>query len=244
MQTSGFTIHYLTTVDSTNNYAARPEIQPKLQHKAVIMTDHQTEGKGQYGNKWESVKGKNLLISIYLKPNLAVKDQFLLNCVAALAIKDTVSYFLSVSSSIKWPNDIFVNHAKIAGILIENSIFGSNINRSIIGIGININQTEFDTGSYNSFKLISNKKNDINRVLEYLLFRFSTYYDQIDEPNSNLHKEFDSHLYGKDELRIFKSSEDTGFQAKITGTTVDGKLILSLENGEVRTFNHKEVFFS
>ena len=64
MQISGFTIHSLTTVDSTNNYTARPEIQPKLQHKTVIMAEHQTKGKGQFGNDWESAKGKNF-IDIY-----------------------------------------------------------------------------------------------------------------------------------------------------------------------------------
>lgn len=244
MQISGFTIHPLTTVDSTNNYTARPEIQPKLQHKTVIMAEHQTEGKGQFGKNWESDKGKNLLISIFLKPDLIIKDQFILNCAAALAIKDTVSYFLSASVSIKWPNDIYVNQTKIAGVLIENSIYGSTINRSIVGIGININQTEFDTGSYNSFKLINNKENDINRILEFLLFCFDGYYRKIADPNCNLQEEFDSYLYGKGELRDFITHDKTEFQAIISGTTKDGKLKLTLENGEVRSFNHKEVLFS
>ena len=244
MQISGFTIHSLTTVDSTNNYTARPEIQPKLQHKTVIMAEHQTGGKGQFGNDWESEKGKNLLISIFLKPNLMVKDQFLLNCAATLAVKDTVSYFLPVSASIKWPNDIFVDHVKIAGILIENSVFGSSINRSIVGIGLNINQTKFDTGSYSSFKLINDKENDINRVLEYLLFCFNTYYEQIADPDFSLQEEFDRHLYQKNELRNFKTNDAKKFKAKITGTNSEGKLILVLENGDERFFNHKEVFFS
>lgn len=244
MKTAGFIIHHLTTVDSTNNYIARPDIQPKLQHKTVIMTDYQSSGKGQFGNTWESAKGKNLLISIFLKPNLEVKDQFLLNSVAALAIKDTVSYFLPDSASIKWPNDIYVDHAKIAGILIENSIFGSKINRSIVGLGININQTKFDSGNYNSFKLINKKENDINQILEYLLFRFNIYYEQIAGPNSNLKEEFDQHLYGKNEMRSFNTPDHSEFKAIITGTTNDGKLNLTLENGEVRSFNHKEVFFN
>lgn len=244
MQISGFTIHSLTTVDSTNNYTARPEIQPKLQHKTVIMAEHQTKGKGQFGNDWESAKGKNLLISIFIKPNLIAKNQFLLNCITALAIKDTVSYFLPVSALIKWPNDIYVNHTKIAGILIENSIFASNINRSIVGIGININQIEFSTGDFNSFKLINNKENDINRILEYLLFRFNEYYDQIDDPNCKLQEEYDNHLYGKNKLMNFKTHDIAEFEARITGTTIDGKLKLKFENGDVRSYIHKEVLFN
>jgi len=244
MQISGFTIHSLTTVDSTNNYTARPEIQPKLQHKTVIMAEHQTAGKGQFGNNWESAEGKNLLISIFLETNLNVKDQFLLNRVAALAINDTVSYFLPVSPKIKWPNDIYVNHSKIAGILIENSIFGSKIKRSIVGMGININQTKFDTGNYNSFKLINKKENDIYRILEYLLYRFNTYYDQITDPDCKLLQEFDSNLYGKDELRIFKTQDNVEVQARISGTTVEGRLKLTLENGDVRFYNLKEIIFN
>ena len=244
MQISGFTIQSLTTIDSTNNYTARPDIQPKLQHKTVIMTDYQTAGKGQFGNNWESAKGKNLLISIFLKPKLNVKDQFLLNCVTALAIKDTISYFLPDSVKIKWPNDIYVNHAKIAGILIENSIYGSIISRSVVGIGININQTIFDGGNFNSFKLLNKKDNDINRILEYLLFRFNTYYELIADPNFNLQEEFDIHLYGKDEMRNFITHDNTEFRALILGTARDGKLILTLENGEVKSFSHKEILFN
>jgi len=243
MQISGFTIHSLTTVDSTNNYIASPEIQPKLQHKTVIMAELQTAGKGQFGNNWESEKGKNLLISIFLKPNLIVKDQFLLNCAAALAIKDTVSYFLPVSPTIKWPNDIYVNDAKIAGILIENSIYGSRINRSIVGIGININQTKFETGNYNSFKLVNNKENDINRVLEYLLYCFDGYYKRIIDPDSKLQNEFDNYLYRKNEMSNFKTKDEDQFKAKIKGTSPEGKLILTLENGREKSFNHKEIFF-
>lgn len=244
MQTSGFIIYSLTTVDSTNNYIASSEIQPNLQHKTVIMAEHQTDGKGQFGKKWESAIGKNLLMSIFLKPNLIVKDQFLLNCATALALKDTIEYFLSISALIKWPNDIYVNDAKIAGILIENSIFGSNINRSIIGIGLNINQTKFDTGNFNSFKLINNKEYDKNRILEYLLFRFNHYYEKTPDPNYKLQDKFDAHLYEKNILRNFKTNDNKEFQAKISGTTSEGKLILKLENDEVKCFNHKEIFFS
>ena len=149
-----------------------------------------------------------------------------------------------MSPKIKWPNDIYVNHSKIAGILIENSIFGSNIKRSIVGIGININQTIFDTGNYNSFKLINKKENNIHRILEYLLYRFNTYYDQITDPDCKLQHEFDSYLYGKNDLRNFKTHDNVEIQARISGTTVEGKLKLTLENGDVRCYNHKEVIFN
>jgi len=241
---SGFTIYSFSTIDSTNNYTAIPEIQSKLPHKAVIMADHQTKGKGQLENKWESESGKNLLLSVFLNPDMIINDQFLLNCVAALAIKDTVSYFLKNPVFIKWPNDIFVGNRKIAGILIENSIFGSRIKRSIIGIGININQTQFETGTFNSFKLIDKKAHDRTRILEFLLYRFNAYYEQINNPENSLQKNYDNSLYTKDEWRSFKTPENQIFDAKITGTTTEGKLKLGLKNGEIRTYGHKMIFFN
>jgi BirA family biotin operon repressor/biotin-[acetyl-CoA-carboxylase] ligase len=208
------------------------------------VAEHQSKGKGQLNNKWESASGENLLLSIFVKPNLWVKNQFLLNCVAALAIKDTVFYFINDPTFIKWPNDIFVNQKKIAGILIENSIYGSKINRSIIGIGLNINQTIFKTGSYNSFKLITGNPFDLNSLLKYLLYRFNFYYEQINDPKNNLKVEFDNSLFAKNEWRNFKTPNDQKFQAKIIGTTPEGKLKLILESGEIKTFGNKEVFFN
>jgi BirA family biotin operon repressor/biotin-[acetyl-CoA-carboxylase] ligase len=247
MQTSefsGFTVYFLSTVDSTNNYVATPEIQSKLPHKSAIVAEHQSKGKGQLDNKWESASGENLLLSIFIKPDLPIKNQFLLSCVAALAIKDTVSYYIDGRVFIKWPNDIYVNQKKIAGILIENSIYGSKINRSIIGIGLNINQSYFKTGNYNSLKLITEKFHNLNSVLKYLLYRFNTYYKQISNPKNNLKIEFDNFLYAKDEWRSFKTPENQEFQAKIIGTTPEGKIKLRLKSGDIRSYDHKKIFFN
>ena len=109
--------------------------------------------------------------------------------------------------------------------------------------GININQTKFETGNYNSFKLVNNKETDINRILEYLLYCFDGYYKQIVDPNSKLQNEFDNYLYRKNEMSNFKTKNENKFKAKIKGTSPEGKLILTLENGRERSFNHKEIFF-
>jgi BirA family biotin operon repressor/biotin-[acetyl-CoA-carboxylase] ligase len=247
MQTSefsGFTVSFLSTVDSTNNYVATPEIQSKLPHKSVIVAENQTKGKGQLSNKWESASGENLLLSIFVKPDLVVNNQFLLSCVTSLAIKDTVTYFTSEAAFIKWPNDIYVNKKKIAGILIENSIYGSKISRSIIGIGLNINQTNYKTGDFISLKRISGKFYNLNKILKYLLYRFNFYYEQIGNPQNKLKSELDGFLYQKDEWRSYKTPDNQEFQGKIIGTTPEGKLNLKLKSGEIRSYDHKMIIFN
>ena len=241
---AGFILHYYSTVDSTNNFAAISDKQSKLPNKTAIMAEYQSKGKGQYQNKWESERGKNILLSLFVIPNLEIQNQFLLSCATALSIKDTVSYFLNVNAKIKWPNDIYVKKKKIAGILIENSISGKNISRSIIGIGLNINQTKFKSGDYNSFKLINKISNNRKRVLEYLIYRFNYYYEQLDDSNNGLKNDFDNSLFLKDELISFKTPDKHTFKGKITGTDNSGKLKITLENNDVKSFNHKEVFFS
>ena len=106
----------------------------------VIYADFQKAGRGQKDNKWESEKGKNLLLSIILYPtSIRPEDQFYLSMAVSLGICDFIDSFFP-GSKIKWPNDIYINDDKIAGILIENSVMGETIESTIAGIGININQ--------------------------------------------------------------------------------------------------------
>lgn len=148
-------IIWLDSTDSTNQEALR-QIS-RLDNLSVVSAERQTNGRGQRGNRWKSNDGENLLFSIVLKfsdntsrgifhelmPPLSAYDQFVLNEAAALAVVDFLAAH-GISADIKWPNDIYVNGRKICGILIENSLRGNNVSSSIVGIGINVNQTEFD----------------------------------------------------------------------------------------------------
>ena len=132
----GSKIIHLESVDSTNNYAANLVRQGNCDHGTVILADDQFLGKGQRGSEWIATKGDNLTTSIVLTPdNLSVEDQFYLTCLASLSVVDTLKEY-HIEASIKWPNDIYVEHKKIAGILIENSFQGNSIKSSIIGIGL------------------------------------------------------------------------------------------------------------
>ena len=237
-----YSIIHLKTVDSTNNYAASNANQPNVQHKTVIMASFQSKGKGQLLNKWQSEKDQNLLLSIFLLPkNISTAQQFDLSRITALAIRDTISYFLKSQTSIKWPNDIFVKDKKIAGILIENSVVQSEIDRSIIGIGINVNQSEFDTLDATSLKLESNSDWDLQRILEFLLYRFDHYFDSIDSHRDEIRTSFDMHLYKRKEWLSMNNEKLGTFIGRIMATAENGCLLVEDQNAHQHQFNHKEI---
>lgn len=151
-------IIWLDSTDSTNDELRRHICD--IDNLSVTAALEQTAGKGQRGNKWHSARGKNLLFSIALKfddltgPHFQAYDQFSINEMAALSVVDFLAAH-SIKAKIKWPNDIYVNDRKICGMLIENSIQAGRIAWSIVGIGINVNQTEFsrDTGNPTSMAI-------------------------------------------------------------------------------------------
>ncbi|MBK6281348.1 MAG: biotin--[acetyl-CoA-carboxylase] ligase [Draconibacterium sp.] len=159
---------FLTEVESTNNYANQLVLSKAAEHGTVVLAQYQKKGKGQQGNSWESEPGKNLLASIILFPDfLSAAKQFYLSKIASLSIVD----FLKTETSgitIKWPNDIYIDNKKVAGILIENAIKGHNLSSSIIGIGLNLNQELFVTDAPNpvSLKQVSTKDYEIENIAE------------------------------------------------------------------------------
>lgn len=160
----------LPIVDSTNNYL-KDELSKSapLHEGTVILAEHQFAGRGQTNNSWETEPGKNLTFSILLKPVfLAPGNQFILNKAISIAINDVLSGIIGDTVKIKWPNDIYVNDEKLGGILIENFIQGAAWKHAIIGIGLNINQTEFPAHLKNatSLKKITHTDHDIYQILQ------------------------------------------------------------------------------
>ena len=148
-----YDIIWLQNVDSTNEEARRRFSE--CDNLSVLSAVSQTSGKGQRGNSWTSEPGANLTFSIILKDGYRIKayDQFVLSEITALSVIDFLS-FHGIDSSIKWPNDIYVDKKKICGILVENSLRGEFVSSSIIGIGLNINQRNFDVNLPNPTSMI------------------------------------------------------------------------------------------
>ena len=213
-----------------------------LPEGSVIYTDFQTAGKGQPGNAWESSNAKNLLFSMILHPVRVPMDElFLISQLVSIAIKNALDDF-TTNISIKWPNDIYWNDKKLAGILIENSLQGTIIKNVVIGIGLNVNQKIFISSAPNPVSLlqitgkIQNRKLLLQRICKNIL----DIYTELDK--DKIREKYFESLYRRDGLYPFETNDEL-IQAKIRGVEQDGKLELETVNGEVKSFYFKEVQF-
>ncbi|MDQ2864224.1 MAG: biotin--[acetyl-CoA-carboxylase] ligase [Bacteroidota bacterium] len=144
----------LETVDSTNNYAMGMVQNDSAESGCAVVAKEQTAGRGRRGKEWKSTPSKNIMLSIIAEMQwLPVQQQFQLSMAAALGCLDFFSNYIKENIKIKWPNDIFINDRKAGGILIENVIKGNLWQWAIIGIGININQENFQQEEFNAISL-------------------------------------------------------------------------------------------
>lgn len=235
----------LQQVDSTNNYLKLQlaKCEP-LPEGTVILAEEQYAGRGQAGNTWHSQTGKNLTFSILLYPVFIKPDsQFSLNIAVSLAINDVLLPIVGSGAKIKWPNDIFYGDKKLGGVLIENSLQGSQLKSSVIGIGINVNQTSFpeSVSNVSSIKEILHQDYDLNVLLQQLCKAIDRrYFELKNNPGTQFTEYLDI---------LFRFNEDHPFiidgrqqLARIVGIDERGQLELDI-NGSVRSFNLKEVSF-
>ncbi|MDR1610423.1 MAG: biotin--[acetyl-CoA-carboxylase] ligase [Candidatus Symbiothrix sp.] len=231
--------------DSTNQLLKKQSEEQALDEGVTLVSGFQTAGKGQRGNRWESEAGKNITCSIILYPEfLPLKQQFLLSEAVALGIKDAVEQYLR-PVEIKWPNDIYYQNKKLAGILIENELTGQTIDKSIIGIGLNVNQDRFSSVAPNavSMKQILGKEIDLDVLLEKtvnaILFRYNTLKDGN---SASIVSAYHDSLYRKSGFHLF-SDKNGLFSAKTEQVTGDGFLHLTTDEGEKRCYTFKEVSY-
>ena len=135
----------LDAIDSTNEFLKGLSKKQELENFTVVSAEKQTKGKGQMGAIWASDASKNLIMSVLVKDFLSGIDQlFNLNIVVSLAVIEVLESLNIPNLSIKWPNDIMSYNKKIGGILIENSIKSDGTIISIVGLGLNVNQIDFE----------------------------------------------------------------------------------------------------
>ncbi|MGM9796657.1 MAG: biotin--[acetyl-CoA-carboxylase] ligase [Parabacteroides sp.] len=230
---------------STNSLLRDWLERESLPNCSVIVADFQTAGRGQVGNVWESEKGKNLTFSLVLYPQtLPVKQQFLISQIAALSVKETLDAYTE-GISIKWPNDIYWQDKKICGMLIENDLAGHNLLRSIIGIGINLNQTVFRGDAPNPVSLwqILRQEVDPEVVLRQFLSRFEAY-NQIllAGEKALIHVRYMEALYRREGYHSYTDAQG-GFSAQIYGIEPIGHLLLQDTEGTIRRYAFKEVSY-
>ncbi|MBD2752730.1 biotin--[acetyl-CoA-carboxylase] ligase [Spirosoma validum] len=241
----GQKIQYLPTCQSTNDEAAALIAQTDPPEGTVIITDYQTAGRGQRGNQWEAKPGQNLTISLILKPTfLSASEQFWLNIAISLGIYDLLQPLAGDALRIKWPNDIYVGSQKLGGILIENTLHGYNIEWSVVGIGLNINQTEFSYPTATSLQKQAPLPNsyDIAGLLSRLCETLEQRYLQLRSGQRDALKiSYLQILYRYQEEHVFER-EGTYFRGIIIGVDETGRLAIA-EGNKVRYFGFKEVIF-
>ena len=237
----------LDSVGSTNAYAAEMANQGSMPEGTIVIAHAQTEGRGHDTNTWESEPGKNLTLSMVLYPRfLPAGRQFILTKVVALGVRETVSQLLPHHIiAIKWPNDIYIDDRKVAGILIQHSIMGSGIDNTIVGIGLNVNQVKFLSDAPNpvSLRMISGHDFDLQEVLELLRRNIDKYYELLQSRHfGQLDKAYLEHLYRINALSKFRKGESI-IEAQITGVSAYGQLMMETREGDFLKFGMKEVEF-
>ncbi|MDR3340207.1 MAG: biotin--[acetyl-CoA-carboxylase] ligase [Candidatus Symbiothrix sp.] len=230
------------TLGSTNAFLKQLSKQQVLQEGMVVFTEKQTAGRGQQGTSWESEPGKNIACSILLYPDfLPVKQHFLLSEAVAIGIKSVLDTYIS-RVSIKWPNDIYYEEKKIAGILIENELMGDKFMQSVIGIGLNVNQNTFrhDIPNPVSLKQILGENISVTPLLEAIVESVLTWYEKLKAgETATISRTYHASLYQKG-FHLYKDANGQ-FLARIDRVSDDGYLHLITFKEEARSYAFKEV---
>lgn len=231
----------LDEIASTNTYLQEMTLESECFEGLVVVTKNQLQGKGQRGNVWESENGKNLTFSLLLKPNLLVEEQFIISQTISLGIADFLNQLGLKNVTIKWPNDIYVNNQKIAGILIENTLKANRIANCIVGIGLNVNQFQFsDTINATSLALQLDKDVELEQVLTDLLKHLEFRYLQLKAGKNNLLKhDYLNHLLGYQKPLNYLVNDEKVIGI-IQGISPIGKLQVEI-NLNLKEFDLKEI---
>ena len=235
-------IHHLDTTTSTNDDAR----DAKYRHGDIVWAEHQTAGRGQRGHKWLSPEGENLTFTMVVEPRfLPVGEQFLLCEALSLALTDTFAHY-GIDTRIKWTNDIYAGDRKLEGVLIEHNCSGQMLSRSLLGIGINVNQTEFDPTLPNpvSMAQLTGRRYDRREVLETFERCMLARYDQLEHGDRKaLQHDYRNRMYALGEMRPFRYPDGSLTRGAIQGVRPSGELILRHEDGSIRAYLFKEIEF-
>lgn len=243
-----FKIIHIDETDSTNrwlrdradSFIASTDVteEPSL----CVVADYQTAGKGCGTNTWESEQGKNLTFSLLLHPEeIPASCQFRISEAVSVALCQTLESYIYNKVEIKWPNDIYVGDRKICGILIENRLQGSTIKDSIVGIGLNVNQTAFISDAPNPVSLFQllGKEVDREELLDVFLKQLNDVFAMDIESLSVAYRH---RLYRQDGFYDYEDANGP-FKAKLLNVLDDGRLVLLDTEGSARYYAFKEVSF-
>ena len=233
----------LDAIDSTNDYLKRLSKESVLENYTIVMANEQTKGKGQMGAKWVSEKGKNLTMSILVKDvPLRNENIFDLNIVVAVSVLNVLKNIQIPNITIKWPNDILSDSKKMAGILIENSLKHNGSFNAIVGIGLNLNQTNFENlPQATSLNCITGQIYDLEEIAIQLKKSLEEKLQILSKSSLMLWDEYHKSLYKLNYPSAFEDKMGNRFMGVIKKVTRDGKLEVLLEDDSITHFEVKEI---
>lgn len=240
-------IFKLDAIHSTNSFLKEMAVNSELKNYTVVWARDQYSGRGQHDRTWVSEPGKNLVFSVFIThESLSIEHLPYLSHAVSLGIYQFLKGKNIPKLKIKWPNDILSGNHKIAGILIENTFKGNFVKHSVVGIGLNVNQTTFPESIKNttSLRKIFKKEFGLEELLGELV---KSIQQEIKYCSPQYFKKIKNNylevLYRKNVPSMFKTSDSVPFLAKIVGVSETGQLQLALENEEIKVFEIKEIQF-
>jgi len=233
----------LDAIDSTNEFLKGLSNKQELENLTVVTAENQTKGKGQMGAVWTSEASKNLTMSILVKDFLSdICQIYNLNIVVSLAVITVLETFKIPDLSIKWPNDIMSYNKKIGGILIENSIKSDGTIISIVGLGLNVNQTNFENlPKASSLAVICTSEFDKEVLLSSIIDEMGKSILLWKQHPDILWSDYTGKLYKKGIPMPFSGKNNTNFMGIIQGISSVGKLQILLEDDSISEFDIKEI---
>lgn len=235
-------IHRLEQTTSTNDEAR----DPRYRHGDIVWAERQTAGRGQRGHAWSSVEGLNLTFSLVWEPRfLKVSEQFLLSQAVTLALTDLMAE-TGIDTRIKWTNDIYAGDRKLVGMLLEHNLAGEHLSRTVVGIGVNVNQTEFDPSLPNpcSMRQLTGREYDRQQLIERLAALLDGRYRQLERGERQaLQQEYRQRLYRLDERHTYRYPDGRTVRAVLRDVRPTGELLLELPDGRTEGYLFREIEF-
>lgn len=233
----------LDAIDSTNEYLKELSKQNSLENYTVVTAENQTKGKGQMGAIWDSEKGKNFIMSILIKEFLlSSNDVFQLSMLVSVSVIQALETLEIPNLKIKWPNDILSDSKKIGGILIENSFKNDGVIVSVVGIGLNVNQINFDLlPKASSMKVITNQDFDRNSILELIVKTLKDNIEFHSQFSNQIEKKYIKSLFKFEIPMPFQDLSNHQFMGIIKGVSKSGKIQIQVEDNSINEFEIKEI---
>jgi len=240
----GKSVIYLPKCNSTNDELSDLAKKSNIKEGTILYTGYQAKGKGQRRNKWVAEPHKNVLMSVLLRPKrISLSKQYFLNIITGLAVIDVLDQLVQTPKYLKWPNDIYIGESKVGGILIESNVKEESPETVVVGIGLNVNQSDIPVPKATSVLSETHRFHEIENVIEKLLCKIEKWYNKfLGEKFLEIKSRYYQRLMWFNEFHEYRSSAGL-FKGKITGTDEYGRLLIETVNGSERTFNPKEIGF-